>query len=124
VAVITESSLSLIALEKYFHFGIAALTFADKKLASGDSTNILLSALFENRALTRIFGPKREEVTGVDKTTYEELNDLYSSTSIVRAIKSRRIRWAGYVERMGERRGLYRVLVEKRGKETTRKIQA
>jgi len=52
----------LLALEKYLLFGIAALTFADKKLSSGSSTNMLLSTLFENRVLTRIFGPKRDEV--------------------------------------------------------------
>jgi hypothetical protein len=60
----------------------------------------------------------------VEKTAYEELNDMYSSPSIVRVIKSRRMRWARHVERMGARRGLYRVLVEKRGKENTRKTQA
>jgi len=51
-------------LEGYLRFGIAALTFADKKLSSGSSTDILLSTLFENRVLTRIFGSKRDEVTG------------------------------------------------------------
>jgi hypothetical protein len=113
-----------IALEKYLRFGIAALTFADKKLSSGNSTNILLSTLFENRALKRIFGPKRGEVTEEwRKLLSEELNDLYSSHSIVRVIKSRRMRWSGHVARMG-RRGLYRILVGKRGKETTWKTQA
>ena len=53
-------------------------------------------------------------------TTNEELNDLYSSPNIVRVIKSRRMRWAGHVARMGEERGVYRVLVGKLGgKETT-----
>jgi hypothetical protein len=51
-------------LEKYSRFGIAALTFADKKLSSGSSTNFIFSTLFENRMLTRIFGPKRDEVAG------------------------------------------------------------
>ena len=71
-------------------------------------------AVFENRVLRRIFGPKRDEVTGEwRKQHYEELNDLYSSPSIVWVIKSRRMRWAGHVARMGERRGAYRVLVGK-----------
>ena len=71
--------------------------------------------VFENWVLRRIFGPKREEVTGEWKKLYsEELNDLYSSANIIRVIKSRRLRWAGHVARMGERRGTYRVLVGKR----------
>jgi hypothetical protein len=49
----------------------------------------------------------------VEKITYDELHSLYSSPNIVRVIKSRRMRWAGHVARMGERRGVYRVLVEK-----------
>jgi hypothetical protein len=66
----------------------------------------------ENRVLRRIFGPKRVEVTGAWRKLYnEELNDLYSSPNIIRVIKSRRMRWAGYVARMGEGRGAYRVLV-------------
>jgi hypothetical protein len=57
--------------------------------------------VFENRVLRRIFGPKRDEVTGVwRKLNNEELNDLYSSPTIVRVINSRRMRWAGHVARM------------------------
>jgi len=64
--------------------------------------------------LRKIFGPKRDEVAGEGrKLQNEELNDLYCSTNIVRVIKSRRMRWVGYVARMGERRGVYRVLVGK-----------
>ena len=58
--------------------------------------------MFENRVLRRIFRPKRNEVTGEwRKLHYEELNDLYSSPNIVQGTKSRRMRWAGHVERMG-----------------------
>ena len=70
--------------------------------------------VFENKVLRRIFGPRRDEVTGEwRRLQNEELNDLYSSPNIVRVIKSRRIRWAGHVARMGEERGVYRVLVGK-----------
>ena len=70
--------------------------------------------MFENMVLRRIFGPRRDEVTGEwRRLQYEELNDLYSSPNIVRMIKSRRMRWAGHVARMGEERGVYRVLVGK-----------
>jgi len=64
--------------------------------------------------LRRIFGPRREEVTGEwRRLNNEELNDLYTSPNIVRVIKSRKMRWAGHVARMGEERWVYRVLVGK-----------
>jgi len=70
--------------------------------------------VFENRVLRRIFGPKRDEVTrDWRKLHNEELNDLYSSPNIVRVTKSRRMRRAGHVARMGERRGVFRFLVGK-----------
>ena len=70
--------------------------------------------VFENRVLRRIFGPKRDKGTGEWKKLHnEELNDLYSSPSIVWVIKSRRMRWAGHVARMGERKGVYKILVGK-----------
>ena len=69
--------------------------------------------LFESRVLRRIFGLKRDEVTGDwRKLRNEELNDLYCSPNIVRVIKSRRLRWAEHVAHVG-RRGVYRVLVGK-----------
>ena len=70
--------------------------------------------MFENRVLSRIFGPKRDEVTREWRKLHdEELNDLYSSPNIVRVIKSRRMSWAGLVVRMGESRGVYRIFVGK-----------
>jgi hypothetical protein len=70
--------------------------------------------VFENRVLRRIFGLKRYEVTGEWRKLHSgELNKLYSSPDIIRQIKSRRMRWAGHVERMGEGRNVYRVLVGK-----------
>ena len=79
----------------------------------------------ENRVLRRIFGPKRDEVTGKCRKLHnEELYDLYSSPYIIRVIKSRRMRWARHVARMGEMRGIYRVLLGKPEVETTWKTQA
>ena len=70
--------------------------------------------MFENKVLRRIFGPRRDEVTGEWRRLHnEEINILYSSPNIVRLIKSRRMRRAGHVARMGEERGVYRVLVGK-----------
>ena len=70
--------------------------------------------VFENMVLRRVFGPRRDEVTGEWRRLHnEELNDLYCSPNIVRVIKSRRMRWVGRVASMGEERGLYRVLVGK-----------
>jgi hypothetical protein len=70
--------------------------------------------VFENRVLWEIFGPKRDEVTGeLRKLHNEELRDLYSSPSIIRIIKARRMRWADHVARMGEKRNAYRLLVGK-----------
>ena len=70
--------------------------------------------VFENMVLRRILGSRRDEVTGDWRRLHnEELNDLYCSPNIVRVIQWRRMRWAGRVARMGEERGVYRVLVGK-----------
>jgi hypothetical protein len=72
--------------------------------------------VFENRVLRRIFGPKRDEVTGGWRKVHnEELHSLYSSPNIIRMIKSRRMRWAGHVARMGAKWNAYRILVRKPG---------
>ena len=69
---------------------------------------------FENRVPRRIFGPRRDEITGEwRKLHIEELNDLYASPNIFRVIKSRRMRWAGHIAHMEEWRGVYRILVGK-----------
>jgi hypothetical protein len=68
--------------------------------------------VFENRVLRRILGPKREKVTGEWRKLHSgELHNLYSSPDVIRQIKSRRMRWAGHVARMGEGRNVYRVLM-------------
>jgi hypothetical protein len=70
--------------------------------------------VFENRVQRRIFGPKGDELTrGWTKLHNEELRDLYSSPSIIRIIKSRRVRWAGHIARLGNKRNDYRLLVGK-----------
>jgi hypothetical protein len=70
--------------------------------------------VFENMVLRRIFGPKRDEVTGEWRKLHnEELHNLYSSPDVIKQVKSRRMRWAGHVARMGEDRKVYKVLVGK-----------
>jgi hypothetical protein len=70
--------------------------------------------VFENRVLRRIFGPRRDEVTGKWRKLHnEELHDLHASPNIARVMKSGRMKWEEHVARMGERRGVYRVLVGK-----------
>jgi hypothetical protein len=81
--------------------------------------------VFQNRVLRRVFGLKRDEVTGEWRKLHnEKLNDLYSLPNIVWVVKSRRMRWAGHVACMGEERGVHRVLVRKpEGKETIGETQ-
>jgi hypothetical protein len=69
--------------------------------------------VLKNRVLRRIFGPKREVTGGWRELHNEGLHNLYSSPSIIRIIKSRRMRWAGHVARMGPKRNLYRISVRK-----------
>jgi hypothetical protein len=66
--------------------------------------------VFKNRVLRRIFGPKRDKVTG----DWRKLHNLYSSPNIIRMINSKKIKWAGHVARMGETRNSYRILRKKR----------
>jgi hypothetical protein len=65
----------------------------------------------ENRVLRRIFGPKRDGVVGGWRKLHNKLHNLYSSASIIRIMKSRRMRWAGHVARMGKKRNVYRLLI-------------
>ena len=70
--------------------------------------------MFENRVVRRVFGPKMDEITEEWRKLHkEELSDLYSLPSIVRVVKSRRMRWAWHVALMGEGRGVHRVLIGK-----------
>jgi hypothetical protein len=70
--------------------------------------------VFENRVLRRIFGRKRDEVTGAWRKLHnEELHNLYSSASVIRMTKSRRMRLAGHVTRIGVKKNAYRILVRK-----------
>jgi hypothetical protein len=73
-----------------------------------------IKRVFENRVLSRISGPKRDEIIGGWRKLHNgELHNLYCSPSIIRMMKSRRVRWAGHVARMEEKRNAYRVLVGK-----------
>ena len=69
--------------------------------------------MFENRVLRRVFGPKRDQVTGELRKLHNELSDLYPLLNIVWMVKSRRMRWARHVARMEEGRGVHRVMVGK-----------
>jgi hypothetical protein len=79
--------------------------------------------VFENRVLRRIFGPKRDEVTGEWRKLHnKELRNLYSSSSMIRIINLRRMRWAGHMARRGEKKNAYKLFVGKpEGKRPVRK---
>jgi hypothetical protein len=78
--------------------------------------------VFENKILRSIFRPKRDEVTGAWRKLHnEELRGFYSSPNIIRIMKSRRMRWAGHVARMGEKRNAYRLLLGKKPLRRTRR---
>jgi hypothetical protein len=82
--------------------------------------------VFEKRVLRRIFGPNRDEVAGEWRKLHnEELHYLYSSPSVIRVVKSRRMSWAGHVARMREKMNVYRLFVggKVRGKEATTKTK-
>jgi hypothetical protein len=84
------------------------------KVQKPQQSQVLFIVVKTVKVLRRIFGPTRDEVTGEWRKLHnEELPDLYSSPSIIRIIKSRRMRWAGHVARMGEKRNAYRLLVGK-----------
>jgi hypothetical protein len=91
-------------MSKYYGFETWSLIFREEHRLR----------VFENKVLRRMFGQKRDEVMGGLRELHdEELHDLYPSPSIIRIIKSRRMRWAGHVERMGEKRNVYSLLVRK-----------
>jgi hypothetical protein len=96
------------------HISYRPIAFADSYRWSLTVSEEHKRRVFENRVLRRIFGPKRDGVTrGWRKLRNEELHNLYSSSSIIRIIKSRRMRWVGHVARMGEKRNVYRLLIGK-----------
>jgi hypothetical protein len=102
---------SLISI--HMQLDLKLITSSYKKKAKSTSIIIIIIIIIITLlVLRRIFGPKRDEVTGECRRLHNgELNDLYSSPNIIRVIKSRRMIWAGHVARMGEKRGAYRILV-------------
>ena len=114
-----ESSGIQVAVQKFKDQDIYRIIILPVVLYGGETWSLILRdeyrlRVFENRELRRVFGPKRDEVTGEWRKLHNmELRDLYSLPNIVRVVKSRRMRWAGHVTRMGEGRGMHRVLVGK-----------
>ena len=96
------------------HYTVTVMPGTKYKRCKKSNVSNMKLRVFENMVLRRIFGLRRDEVTGEWRRLHnEELNDLYSSPNIVRVIKSRRMRWAGHVARKDEEREVYRVLVGK-----------
>jgi hypothetical protein len=98
----------------FYRLKDSSVFFSRTVVLYGCETWSLTLRVFENSVLRRVFWPKRDEVTGEwRKLSNEELNDMYSLPNIVRVVKWRRMRWAGYVARMGEEIGVHKVLMEK-----------
>ncbi|KAJ4433807.1 hypothetical protein ANN_16119 [Periplaneta americana] len=103
--------LSFEEVEKFKYLGATVTNINDTREEIKRRIN-MGNAVFENKVLRKIFGAKRDEVTGEWRKLHNtELHALYSSPDIIRNIKSKRLRWAGHVARMGESRNAYRVLV-------------
>jgi hypothetical protein len=115
-----EPSVFSVAVKKTLKIGIYKTIILSVVLYGCETWSLTLKeehrlGVIENRVLRRIFGLKRDEVTGGEwrKLHNEELHDLYSSPSIIRIIKARRMRWVGHVARIGEKSNAYRLLVGK-----------
>jgi hypothetical protein len=99
------------SLYKYLHNLLDVLVEIENTITDISLPHIIL---FRSLVLRRLFGPKRDRVTGGWRKLHnEELHNFYSSPSIIRIMKSRRMRWAGHVARMGEKRNVYRLFVGK-----------
>jgi hypothetical protein len=109
-----QNLLSSILLPKHLKVTIYRTIILPVVLCGCETWSLTLREELRLRVLRRIFGSKRDEVTGEWRKLHnEEPNDLYYSPNIFRVIKSRIIRWAGHAARMGERRDVYRILVGK-----------
>ena len=109
-----ESFVLQFAIQKFKDQDIYRIIILPIVLYGCETWSLTLREERRLRVLRRVFGPKRDEVTGEWRKLHnEELSDLYSLPNIVQVVKSRRMRWAGHVARMGEGRGVHRVLVGK-----------